>query len=82
MKWKIKAIINEEGQDLYLGDVVNLGGDQEEVTSINLINGMLIINGKVIDVEQIATSINETEIPDDELTNLVQEANEEKSKEN
>lgn len=62
MNWKIKAIVNEQGEDLYLGDVVLLGEKEEEVTSINLINGMLIINGQVIDVQQMAATIDEQEI--------------------
>lgn len=91
MNWKIKAIVNEQGEDLYLGDVVLLGEKEEEVISINLINGMLIINGQVIDVQQMATTVNEQEITDpvtfpdetevtvDSIAELIKEANEEET---
>ena len=81
MNWKIKAIINENGEDLYLGDIVNLGGETTTVTSINLINGMLLINGLVIDVDKIETDTTETVEPqeeveeDNELKQLVKDAN-------
>lgn len=80
MTWKIKAIINEKGEDLYLGDVVNLGGEQKEVVSINIINGMLIINGMIIDIDKIETDttepiIEETE-EETELKQLIKDANE------
>lgn len=55
MKWKILAIVNDQGQDLYIGDTINLGGQMQEIITINLINGMLIINGMVIDVEKVNT---------------------------
>lgn len=81
MTWKIKAIINENGEDLYLGDVVNLGGEQTEVTSINLINGMLLINGLVIDVDKIETDTtgiiepSEVTTEESELKQLIKDAN-------
>lgn len=53
MKWTIKAIENEEGQDLYVGDQINLGDKITVVETINIINGMLIINGQVIDLRKL-----------------------------
>lgn len=80
MTWKIKAIINDKGEDLYLGDIVNLGGEQKEVISINIINGMLIINGMIIDIDKIETEtaepLNEETEEETELKQLIKDANE------
>lgn len=80
MTWKIKAIINDKGEDLYLGDIVNLGGEQKEVISINIINGMLIINGMIIDIDKIETDTAEPIVEDTkeetELKQLIKDANE------
>lgn len=61
MKWRILAIVNDQGQDLYVGDTINLGGEMQEINTINLINGMLIINGMVIDVEKMGSEDESTE---------------------
>ena len=55
MNWRIKAIVADTGEDLYIGDSISLGGETTIVETIHIINGMVLINGKVIDIDNITT---------------------------
>jgi hypothetical protein len=53
MKWKVKAIENENGQDIYIGDEVLINGEIIEVKDIQIINSTLLINGEPVFIEEL-----------------------------
>lgn len=55
MTWKIKAIVDGNGNDLYLGDILKVkdkDGKETTITvqTIAMPNGMLFINGLLADI--------------------------------
>lgn len=55
MSWKIKAIEDSKGNDIFIGDVLNVTDatgvtKQIPVETIALPNGMLFVNGTFVDM--------------------------------
>jgi hypothetical protein len=55
MSWKIKAIEDNKGNDIFLGDILNVKDSTDNVQQITvhtiaIPNGMLFINGTFVDM--------------------------------